>query len=59
MKKVLDFFQELGTITLYEELTVCSSVWSEFSVWNRVVAGSNPATQTNLKSEEESASDRP
>lgn len=27
---------------------MCSSVWSEFSVWNGDVAGSNPATQTNL-----------
>ena len=30
-------------------LSVCSSVWSEFSVWIRGVAGSNPATQTNFK----------
>ncbi len=27
--------------------TVCSSVWSECSAWNREVAGSNPASQNS------------
>lgn len=27
-------------------ISVCSSVWLEYSPWKRVVVGSNPAAQT-------------